>query len=152
MPNYKNGRIYKIVNDVDDKIYVGSTTLSLCRRMTNHRCDAKKGKTFKLYQHVRDIGIGHFRIVLIEKYPCDDREELRKREEHFIRQLNPQLNTFKAYQSLEERRQYNIVRSKQYQVENKEKIAKRSKQYYLDNKEKIDKQKKQYRIDNKVKI
>ena len=42
MPNYKNGKIYKIVNDVDDCIYIGSTTLSLNMRMIYHRKKQKR--------------------------------------------------------------------------------------------------------------
>ena len=42
MPDYKNGKIYKIVNDIDDYIYIGSTSLALNMRMIYHRKRAKK--------------------------------------------------------------------------------------------------------------
>ena len=38
---YANGKIYKIVNDVNDEIYVGSTVKQLSNRMAQHRSLAK---------------------------------------------------------------------------------------------------------------
>ena len=35
-------RVYKIINDCDDLVYIGSTTQILCKRMSNHRDDAKE--------------------------------------------------------------------------------------------------------------
>ena len=43
MPNYMNGKVYKIVNDIDNYVYIGSTTLALNIRMIYHRKRAKKG-------------------------------------------------------------------------------------------------------------
>ena len=39
--NYAKGKIYKIANDIDDEIYVGSTCQSLSKRMGIHRQNAK---------------------------------------------------------------------------------------------------------------
>ena len=36
-------RVYKIVNDVDELVYIGSTQQILCKRMTNHRDRASRG-------------------------------------------------------------------------------------------------------------
>ena len=38
---YENGKIYAVKNDITDDIYIGSTIVSLCKRMVKHRCDAK---------------------------------------------------------------------------------------------------------------
>ena len=40
--DYKNGKIYCIRNNINDDIYVGSTTQPLSKRMALHRQDAKK--------------------------------------------------------------------------------------------------------------
>jgi hypothetical protein len=37
MPDYENGKIYKLVNEVDDEIYIGSTTVRLCNRKSKHK-------------------------------------------------------------------------------------------------------------------
>ena len=36
-------RVYKILNDIDDLVYIGSTQQLLCRRMTEHRKLSLKG-------------------------------------------------------------------------------------------------------------
>jgi hypothetical protein len=41
MPNYQDGKIYKIESPQTDKVYIGSTTQKLCDRMTNHRSSLK---------------------------------------------------------------------------------------------------------------
>ena len=61
MPDYQEGKIYKIYNTVNDDIYVGSTTLKLCERMRDHRrcINSKIKKDRPLYQAFREHGIEH---------------------------------------------------------------------------------------------
>ena len=52
--DYSQGKIYRIINDINDYIYVGSTTEKLSRRMCRHRSDMKKPhNNGKMYQHIR---------------------------------------------------------------------------------------------------
>ena len=45
MVNYNNGKIYKIENNIDDMIYIGSTTKQyLSQRMDKHRSSYKRWK------------------------------------------------------------------------------------------------------------
>ena len=37
-------KIYKILNTIDDNVYVGSTTEPLCKRMWKHKWDVKNNK------------------------------------------------------------------------------------------------------------
>ena len=37
MPNYQNGKIYKLVSPHTDEIYIGSTVARLCKRFGNHK-------------------------------------------------------------------------------------------------------------------
>ena len=62
--NYKNGIIYKIVNNVDNMVYVGSTTTKLCYRMAVHRCNMRNNNNATLYKHMRKIGIDNFKSYL----------------------------------------------------------------------------------------
>ena len=90
MPDYKNSKIYKILNSMDDEVYVGSTTASLSRRMGKHRSDfhnTEYKQTYKIYKHMHKIGVDNFYIELIETYPCDSKEELGAREGQLIRQV-----------------------------------------------------------------
>jgi group I intron endonuclease len=77
--NYQNGQVYKIVNSVNDRIYVGSTTQMLCKRMALHRNSAKS-QTSNIYTAMREIGVEHFKILLIENFPCQSKAELEARE------------------------------------------------------------------------
>ena len=42
---YETCYVYKIINDIDDLIYIGSTADKLCKRMVRHRSDAKRENT-----------------------------------------------------------------------------------------------------------
>ena len=75
MPDYKNGKIYKITNNVNDKVYIGFTTQLLCNRMSTHRYDAKTNDS-KLYKSMRCNGVENFTIQLIKGYPCNNKEQL----------------------------------------------------------------------------
>jgi group I intron endonuclease len=97
MVNYQNGKIYKMINDVNNEIYIGSTVKRLCNRMAQHRTNTKDiNNKSKVYIKMREIGIEHFKIVLLEKYACLSKEELRAREDHYINLLKPPLNTINA--------------------------------------------------------
>lgn len=84
---YVHGKIYRIVSDQTDRVYIGSTCYErLCKRMSKHRCD------YGRYQ--RGIGgrctsfdllqFDDARIVLIEEWPCTSRDQLRSREQYWI--------------------------------------------------------------------
>jgi len=83
--NFKNAKIYKITNDYNNDIYVGSTCNTLIRRFSVHKCDARKHNDRALYNLINEIGESRFRIELIEDYPCEDKYQLRQREGYFIR-------------------------------------------------------------------
>ena len=55
MNKYEHSKIYKIVTDVDDMVYVGSTTHELYERWGRHLCDINKKR--KLGQHILKIGL-----------------------------------------------------------------------------------------------
>jgi predicted GIY-YIG superfamily endonuclease len=39
MPNYQDGKIYKIVDNTNGDIYIGSSTIRLSARLQNHKQD-----------------------------------------------------------------------------------------------------------------
>lgn len=129
MPNYKNGKIYKLVNDINDNIYIGSTCVKLWKRFAKHKESMIKEecKNSKLYKCMNELGKEHFKIILVESFPCNTREELCAREHHYIETLKPYLNTKNA-----------IPRDdKKYREDNKEKFKEYFKKYREENKEKI---------------
>ena len=80
--------VYKLINDVDDKVYIGSTTSKISKRMTEHRKSAREGRTSKLYQYMRAIGVQHFKIVCIREYTDISKERLHNREEKYIKRYD----------------------------------------------------------------
>ena len=152
MPDYKQGKIYKIVCNVTGKVYIGSTIETLARRLAGHRTaykTFKEGKSTNVtaYQIIEQ---GNYDIVLIETCPCESKDELHKRERYFIESLDC-VNKIIPTRTKKEYIQENIEkireRRKQYCLENIEKITERRKQWRIDNIEKT----KQYRIDNREK-
>ena len=139
MPNYQQSKIYKLICNTT-KIYIGSTTVKLCRRLTGHVNDYKKGKNVSS-KHI--ISNDNYSIVLIEDYPCDRKEQLLKRERFYIESMNC-LNKVIPTRTRSEYYMDNKENIKQYKIDNKENI----KQYYMDNKEK----KKEYYHQNIDKI
>ena len=71
MPDYQNGKIYKILNNIDGEIYVGSTIETLGQRMAKHRSEAKRTQN-KFYNHMNELGVENLYIELIENFPCND--------------------------------------------------------------------------------
>ena len=93
MPNYQEGKIYKIYNAVNDEIYIGSTTRKLSERMSEHRRRINsRHNQFPIHKAFREHGVDNFFIELIEKCPCNDKDELLKTEGNYIRLLKPSLN------------------------------------------------------------
>ena len=50
MNKYEHSKIYKIVNDVDDMVYVGSTIKPLDKRWLTHLIDYKRRPNTKQYK------------------------------------------------------------------------------------------------------
>ena len=89
MPIYENGKIYKIVDVGYNTCYIGSTVESLARRMAKHRNHYKnyqEGKKHRIscFEVFDEYGVENCKIELMEKYPCNSKEELYSREGHHI--------------------------------------------------------------------
>lgn len=89
---YARGKIYKLVNDVDEQIYIGSTCNNLAKRLSEHRKLAKKKPDRRVYAHLNAIGWDSVRIVLVESVTAETKDQLLAREQHYIEMLRPSLN------------------------------------------------------------
>lgn len=89
------GKIYKIYNDVNDKLYIGKTVSSIEKRFQEHCDDSKKERCEKrpLYNAMNKYGIEHFFIELIEE--CD-LKELSEKEIYWIGYYNSYKNGYNA--------------------------------------------------------
>lgn len=83
MTNYSKGKIYKIVSDNIDDVYIGSTVQKLNRRLKDHKSDYKNRKiTHPCSSHII-IEASDYKIELIENFPCDTKWELLQREQYY---------------------------------------------------------------------
>jgi hypothetical protein len=82
MPNYQDGKIYKIT--AGNFIYYGSTTQPLSKRLAEHRY-TKKYKPNSNFSSFPLLDMPDCKIVLVEDYPCERREQLLAREAYYIR-------------------------------------------------------------------
>lgn len=88
------GFIYKITNQVNKRIYVGQTKLTIQRRFREHKQSAKdnKKKGYKLYNAMNKYGADKFSIEVIETIQASTISELKsllnEREMYWIKQYN----------------------------------------------------------------
>ena len=118
--DYQKTIIYQIVcNDLSiTELYVGSTT-NFTERKYAHKKSCKT-KDYKIYTLIRaNGGWENWSMVEIEKYPCADGNEARRRERHWIEELNAKLNTIRPIRTTEEVIEY----MKEYRETHKEQSA-----------------------------
>ncbi len=149
--NFQNAKIYKITNDFNNDIYVGSTCDTLHKRFSSHK-SLSKTKHFPLYILINEIGFERFKIELIENYPCEDVYQLRQKEGEHIRKLGT-LNKIISGRDPKEYRDINkekiSIKHKEYKEKNKAiESEKRKEKYYLNREIELVKMKK-YRDENK---
>lgn len=130
---YANGKVYKLVNDVDEEIYVGSTCLPLRKRMYFHKNDAKKKTDRRVCQHLDKVGFENVHIILIENFACNSKEELLARERHWIETLKPSLNKVVPLRT-----------DAEYREAHKDKIHKQQREYHEANKDAINARRREY--------
>ena len=157
MSNYEKSKIYKIVSNCNPElVYYGSTYTTLSRRLSCHKGHYKSylKEKFKYVSSFELLKLEHFEIVLVEAYPCDNVEELRKRERYYIENnlcINKNIpsRTHREYRqdNREKLSEYNKI----YYENNREKERERKKIYYENNREKEKERHKKYREDNREK-
>jgi group I intron endonuclease len=139
MPNYQNGKVYKLTNNINDDEYVGSTANLLRVRLAGHRSDAKdESRTSAIYTAMRELGAENFDIILIENFPCADKNELNAREDYWIKQLKPVYNTKAAIFNVEKMKET----AKRYKAAHKDAITEKRRLRHQANQEMISAQRK----------
>ena len=104
MADYSKGKIYKIIDNTNDKIYIGSTVQTLQGRLRGHKSLCKK----KDINSKLILKNNNFSIELIENFPCNTKRELEIREQYFIDKLDC-VNTKRAYMTKEDRLKMNRI-------------------------------------------
>lgn len=85
--------IYKIINDINNKIYIGKTEFPIEKRFKEHCKDAfrEKNENRPLYNAMNKYGVEHFHIELIE-----ETFEPELREQYWINYYNSFKNGYNA--------------------------------------------------------
>jgi group I intron endonuclease len=80
----KYGRIYKIINQVNDKVYVGQTTKTIEERFEAHCTDRRKNR--HLSNAINKYGKEFFKVELVAE--AENQIELNTLEVEFVNSLN----------------------------------------------------------------
>ena len=146
MVNYNLGKIYKIVDNTNNNVYIGSTCEpTLARRLAKHIGNFKSYKkgncryisSFKIFENE------NYNIVLIEDYPCENKNQLYARERYWTENINC-ININRNQGIIHELgglQEYNKEYKKEYYQKNKDLLCLKFKEYY-----------KEYYQNNKAKL
>ena len=124
--DYSKCCIYKIEHiENDNLVYVGHTT-NFSKRKDSHKsiCKNENNKNYnlKVYQMIRDNGgWDMFKMIEVEKYPCNDNREAERREDKIMKELKASMNMIRASRT-----------NKQYREDNKETIEGKKNEYMKD--------------------
>ena len=104
--------IYKIINQINNKVYIGKAG-NIERRWYEHRSDAKNpNKTYHLYQAMRKYGLDNFIFEIIEECPPDN-DILSEREKYWINYYDSYNNGYNETLGGEGKLLYDIQEIKQ---------------------------------------
>ena len=125
------GKIYKIIDNTNNNIYIGSTTLDLNERLNNHKKSyTQYKKNNKYYTTAYEIiKNNNYKIELLLECKINDIKELRKIEGDMIKKnqcINKRIEGSTREESL-----------KRHQEKFRDRILERSKNYYYNNIEEL---------------
>ena len=159
-PDYSQTIIYKIIpnNIILNYCYIGNTC-NIQNRIQNYQsnCINYNCAAYNrlLYRTIRENGgWNEWSLIPIEKFPCNNDNEARQREQFYIEKFNTNLNIIRAFRSEEvkieqinkDNRTPEQIRekTKKYYEKNKEICNIKSRLYYSNNKEYFEQKRKEY--------
>lgn len=157
MPNFKNSKIYFIKSSQTKQIYIGATTQTLSRRFSKHKSVHRHINRYGSCRSGRILNYGDAYIELYEIFPCNNKEELSKREGELVRKhskicVNCQIPGRTHKQYCKDNKEKIVQNKRKYYENNKEYVRKIQKKYYEDNRERRRKDMKKYYDDNRERI
>ena len=99
---YNNAKVYKLISDVDECFFIDSTCTSLAKILRVHKAVSKK----KVYTHFNIIDWEHVKIILINEYYLDNKEQMLREEDIYIKciKMTICLNSLRAYLNTEDKK------------------------------------------------
>ena len=138
MPDYSQGKIYRIRSKNCPDVYIGGTIQSLLKRYQSHNRDFRRYLKCDTNNYVSSFEIlawGDDTIELIEDFPCNTRKNLEEREKYWIQQEDCCININNQHRTVPN--YYNSEASKKYRDTHKDIIKQHQKLYYQLNREKL---------------
>lgn len=171
--NYANTIMYKLVcNDLNiTGCYVGHTT-NFIKRKASHkeRCSDPNNKKYhlKIYKMIRENGDWcNWSMVMIEEYPCKNKQVAVKRERELFESLESTLNTYYPCRTKQEyyndnkeqfktwHKKYHdehieeiVGYQKEYRETHQEEAREYKKKWYENNEDRLSKERKEFRKTN----
>jgi hypothetical protein len=154
MPDYQKAKIYRIISPSKNLVYYGSTTQTLSQRLTDHLKKKKYNKGGQ-YTSYLVLDCEDYKIELVEEYPCNNKEQLFKKEGEYIK-ANECVNKYIAGRTDKEWRDDNREYLLNYDRErnkkrDKQKEKERKDTYRKNNPEKVKECQKKWDEQNKEK-
>jgi len=145
---YLNSKIYKLIDNTNGDIYIGSTCISLKKRLKKHKDNyyeykKKDGRGSASYDIIKN---NDYKIELLEYFPCKTKQELLNKEREYI-ENNKCINKNKPITTHQEK----LNQKKEWQTINKNKLQEKRKVYRDKNRNKISETTKNYYEANKAK-
>ena len=84
MNKFHNSKIYKLTDNTNNQVYIGSTIKTLQKRLQGHMSGAKSYKEGRGCASKSIIDNGDYKIELLEHYPCENRKQLLIKEQEYI--------------------------------------------------------------------
>ena len=86
---YQRGRIYRLIDaNTNETLLIASTTVGLRQKLSEFKYNYAKGKCGAKYKDLYDrIGSENIEIELIQRFPCDSKEELQAKEQEIRRSV-----------------------------------------------------------------
>ena len=143
---YENGKIYKIVDNTNGDIYIGSTIQTLNERLAGHK---EKYKAFinnnNGYNYCfKILENNDYHIELLMDYPCNSKKELETKEREYIENnlcINKNIPTRTIKEWKEFNREKIDLQNKIWYEKNREKVLEQQKIYHKNIQSKRRKQK-----------
>ena len=152
MPDYQKCEMYKLICEDDPGfLYVGHTC-NWNRRKNCHKTDSKWSEV-NVYKRIRELGgWENIKMIWIEKHPCNNKREAGAREQHWIDELKPSHNSYKAYMSEEEKKKDASLRWSEYYLTHWDSLCEKRKARHEQNKERFNEMSREYHYKNKEQI
>lgn len=157
---YQNGKIYKITDNNFTECYIGSTIQKLAVRFGEHKrkyamYNAGKANRTMSFELFSKYGIDNCRILLVESFPCNSKEELTAREAYHVRKtkcLNIRIEGRTHKQWLEDNKEHFKAITKKYREEHRDEIRKKFKAFYQKHRDRRLQENRAYREKNKERL